>query len=113
MRKFFTILSLVLLGLLVLTSFKADKASGVEKGVVVWEGCDYVIVETRSFFVLIENYYSKDIRKGDIVYGDLHGYGFENIYNKRTDTEQRVYIENYWTSIRTCFDWLKDNEKCD
>ena len=86
-----------------------------EKGVVVWlnDDCDYFIVETRTYFVLTENYYSKDIRKGDKVIGNLHGYGFKELYNVRKDDTQKVYIENYWGSISRCFEWLKDNEECE
>lgn len=100
----------LLISSIILLSFKADNR---DKGVVVWENCGYVIVETQRYFVLVENYYSRDLREGDIIYGELHKYGFKEVHNKRKGTKQKLYIEDYWTNIDACFKWLKDNGKCD
>lgn len=84
-----------------------------EKGEVIWVGrCDYFIVETSRFYVLVENYYGKDVREGDKLIGDLHSYNFKELYNVRKDAIQKLYIENYWSGKSSCFDWLKEHEKC-
>lgn len=84
------------------------------KGKVIWVGssCDFLIVETPRFFVIVENYYGKDIREDDILIGELHSYNFKEVYNVRKDMMQRIYIENYHNDKYTCDEWIKNNAKC-
>ena len=84
------------------------------QGQVIWEGknCDFYIIETRQYYVLVE-LYSGRLDEGDKVFGELHKYGFKYLQNLKKDSEIKVYIENYWGSRETCFNWLKDNNKCE
>lgn len=83
-------------------------------GEVIWDGggCDYYIIETSRYYVLAERY-SGRLEEGDKVSGDLHSYSFHELRNKSRDSEVRVYVENYWSSKDTCFEWLSDHDKCD
>jgi hypothetical protein len=88
-------------------------ANDVE-GIVIWEknGCDYYIIETNKFFVLVEWYKGK-LYEGDKVVGQLHSYNFKYLINKsRNNAEVKVYIENYWFTKEECFKWLRENNKC-
>ncbi|MPN12798.1 hypothetical protein SDC9_160118 [bioreactor metagenome] len=113
--KIFTSIFL-LLTFLTTTSFISNYkiASDEIQGEVIWEGknCDFYIIETRRYYVLVELYRGR-LDKGDKVEGELHRYGFKYLKNLRTDSEIKVYIENYWSSKETCFEWLKDNNKCE
>jgi hypothetical protein len=97
-----------------ITSFASTTYANDKEGTVIWEksGCDYYIIETNQFFVLVEWYKGK-LYNGDKVVGDLHSYNFKVIKNKsRNNDEVKVYIENYYTTKDECFKWLKENKKC-
>jgi len=97
-----------------MTSFSSASSYDDIVGEVIWEGngCDYYIIETKRYFVLIERY-NGNLYEGDKVKGELHSYNFKNITNlSRNDSKVKVWIENYWVSKESCFDWLKENEKC-
>lgn len=108
---FFTLI----FGLLtVTTSFTSNKNSDETIGVVIWEGdgCDYYIIETNKWFVLVEWYKGK-LYEGDKVKGNLHSYNFKYLINlSRGGSEVKVWVENYWGSNDRCFEWLKENKKC-
>lgn len=113
--KIFTYVSIFLLFFLT-TSFISTNAHIVDeiKGEVIWEGknCDFYIIETQKYYVLVELYRGR-LDEGDKVDGELHKYGFKYIKNLKKDSEVKVYIENYWISKNACFEWLKDNGKCE
>jgi len=110
MRRVLFLISLIII---TLTSLSFTEIKKEEKGEVIWIGkCDYFIVETSKFYILIENYYGKDIRIGDKLVGDLHSYNFKELYNVRKDDLQKLYIENYWSGKDSCFEWLKNHNKC-
>lgn len=106
----------LLLTFLLTTSFTPNYKTTIDdiQGEVIWEGknCDFYIVETRRYFVLVELYRGR-LDDGDKVEGELHRYGFKYLKNLKKDSEIKVYIENYWRSKETCFEWLKDNKKCE
>ena len=82
------------------------------KGIVVYDGkYDYHIVETKKFYVIIERYTGPSFSRGDIIYGDLHSYGFKMVKVNDSSSQTKVYIENYWTNIDKCYDWLKEHNK--
>lgn len=97
-----------------LTSFTSSSNSDGIVGEVIWEGsgCDFYIIQTSSYFVLVE-WYNGNLYKGDKVKGDLHSYNFKYLTNlSRSDSKVKVWIENYWFSKDRCFEWLKEHEKC-
>lgn len=106
---------LLLLVLISLTSFKNKELNTDDIiGEVIWEKnhCDFYIVETKSYFVLVE-WYQGNINNGDKLKGELHSYSFKYLINMSRNNEKiKVYIENYWSTKKECFDWLRKNNKC-
>lgn len=116
MKTKFLLFSILFFTIFLTTSFISPKKMNVDdiQGQVIWEGknCDFYIIETRQYYVLVE-LYSGRLDEGDKVFGELHKYGFKYLQNLKKDSEIKVYIENYWGSRETCFNWLKDNNKCE
>lgn len=106
--------TIVLVLTMIITSFTSTASASDVEGTVVWskKGCDYHIIETNQFFVLVE-WYKGRLYEGDKVAGELHSYNFKNLKNKsRSNEEVQVYIENYWSKKDECFKWLKKEGKC-
>ncbi|MHB1146862.1 MAG: hypothetical protein ACYC01_04625 [Lutibacter sp.] len=107
-------IGLLLVVLSTTTSFTSYNNFDDIIGEVIWEsdGCDFYIIETNRWFVLVELYNGR-LNEGDKVKGDLHSYNFKYLINlSRSDSEIKVWVENYWGSKDRCFEWLKENEKC-
>jgi len=105
---------LVVISITISTSFTSISTSDDIVGEVIWEksGCDFYIVETQKYFVLVE-WYKGRLYEGDKLKGELHSYGYKYLKNtSRNDDEVKVYIENYWTFKTICFEWLKEHDKC-
>ena len=83
------------------------------QGRVVWAGedCDYAIIETRSWFSLVETY-SGSLEVGDRVEGAVTSFGFKSC-RKNGSRDLRIYVENYYTSRAQCMEWLEEKGKCD
>ena len=114
MKRLFIIAQILLLAFLFSTS-KLNTKPNEQWGKVVWKGktCDYYIIETYKWFVLLE-LYNGTLKKGDEVTGDLHTYGLKKLYNKsRASRKLNGWIENHWQSKDKCIEWLKTNKKCD
>lgn len=94
-------------------SSSATKSSTV--GEVIWtgSGCSYAILETNTNYVLVETY-SGYLYAGQRVKakdGNFHSYGFRDARTS-SDSDVRLYVENYYGSKTSCFDWLKSRGKC-
>lgn len=101
---------------LAIVALRTAYANNVQESVdgkVIWDGgsCDYYIIETNRFYVLAERYTGR-LNEGDKVSGELHGYRFKYLKNITKDSEVKVYVENYWPSKDTCFNWLQEHDKC-
>ena len=107
-------LLLLFIAIFILTSFKPNRNKNDVQGKIVWVGkhCDFYIVETSSFFVLIQDYSNKYYDVGDIIEGDLESYNYKTVKNLTKDSEMYVWVENYWSHIDTCYQWLSDHNKC-
>lgn len=70
------------------------------KGLVIYKksGCDYFIVVTDMGYALLEWYGGSDPNEGDVIVGNFESYGFKDIYNLTSDSELRVWVEDYWLS---------------
>ena len=113
MKKIIIITQIIVAGFL-FPSFTINTNSSTVKGEVIWEGkgCDFFIVETNQWYVLVE-VYNGTLYKDDIVEGELHSYNFKYLTNKsRGDREVKVWIENYWSIKDRCFQWLREHHKC-
>ena len=66
---------------------------------------DRIVIETRMGLTNAEVYrgYS-DTHEGDVLTGDLHSYGFTEIY-KDGDEVGRIYVDDYMVSESTASDW--------
>lgn len=113
MKKLIVISQVLFLGLL-FASFSGNANTSLVKGEVIWEGngCDFYIIETKQWFVLVE-LYSGTLYEGDNVEGELHSYNFKYLTNRsRGDRQVKVWVENYWGSRDRCFEWLREHDKC-
>jgi hypothetical protein len=103
-----SIFTFFLIGLLVLDPTIALS----EVGIVVLEdtpGCDHFVVETSSGYSLLEWYGGVvSIWEGDKVFGELHSYGFKDIYIEGRG-EMRVWIEDYWMNEREALKYFYSN----
>ena len=67
----------------------------------VKSGCDYYIVADKSGYDLLEWYGGRMPAVGDTLAGDIHSYGFKDIYIGTTvsnGTKGRAWIEDYLLS---------------
>ena len=82
-------------------------------GYTIGDGCDFYIIETKRFFVLVE-WYNGSLYKGNKVRGELHTYNFKYLTNlSKNNSKVKVWIVNYWNTKGRCFEWLIENEKCE
>jgi hypothetical protein len=97
--------------LLILSTF-APLAFGA-RGEVVYRksGCDHFIVETNMGYVLLDWYGGDDPSEGDVLVGNYEEYGMKDVYNLSTDSEIRVWVEEYWLSKDAALEKL--NQQCD
>ena len=65
-------------------------------------GYDRMVFETRSGYVLAEQY-SGSFSEGWRVFGNLHSYGFKNV--QVGSHQARVYIEDYMASKDKAIEW--------
>lgn len=97
MNKYFFTLFLFLS---VLLPFTAD-AYGQIKGTSLGEfsNCDYYLIEVSyGDYTLAEWYGGSTPYSGDTVVGELHSYGFKDLYNISRDNSTRVWIDDWLLS---------------
>ncbi|KAA0876464.1 hypothetical protein [Nitrincola tapanii] len=95
-----------------LVFFPLVAVSSSVTGVVVLEdtpGCDHFVVETSGGYSLLEWYGGVvTIWEGDKVFGEIHSYGFKDIYIDGRG-EMRVWVEDYWVSDRDALEYFHSN----
>ena len=66
---------------------------------------DHIVIETTRGYTLAEVYagYSDTI-EGHYISGDLHSYGFTDIYKEREEVG-RLYIEDYMVGRSRALEW--------
>lgn len=73
--------------------------------------CDYYAIEdSGGSYSLAEWYGGITPNKGDVLYGELHSYGFKDLYDLTMDMETRVWMDDYLLSESSIYDKLVD--KC-
>ena len=89
-------------------------AFGEVVGVVVadhykCEMYDRIVVETERGFTNAEVYsgYS-DTLEGDIIFGELHSYGFTDIHDENGYDVGRIYVDDYMVSNSEAVEWCFD-----
>ncbi len=82
-----------------------------DKGIVVKEdvcGTGNAIIETTDgWYVAAEHFSGVYLYEGDVVFGNLKTYGFEQI-TRNDDQSGRFYIEDYESDINDAFEELCD-----
>lgn len=58
------------------------------------DSCDYFLVETASGFAVLEWYGGYDPDKDDEIVGAFTSYGMKTVYDKTSDEEIQVYVED-------------------
>lgn len=59
--------------------------------------CDYFIVkEASGDYALLQHWQGYSPQKGDLVYGDIDGYGFKYAYFTNAMSQDYIYTEDYW-----------------
>lgn len=82
-----------------------------EKGEVIRENVcgssNYIIETSDGWYVALEHWSGSYLSTGDIVFGNLKSYGFQEI-TKKNGNNSKVYIEDYETSIGRALEELCD-----
>ena len=67
---------------------------------------DHIVIETNKGYTIAEVYsgYSAT-HSGKVIYGDLHSYNFELIYNSDGDEIGKLWIEDYMVSKSRALKW--------
>lgn len=88
-----------------------EETSSCVDGIVVYEGrSDYFIVETQRGYTVLETH-GGFLSNGDRIRGELNSYNFKYIIKTRSDSEVRVYIEDYMLSKDRAVEWLGRHNK--
>ncbi len=93
-----------------------QKYAGLNRGVVVWcyENC-YIIQAESTFMVALRNemfYFSGNVNKGDVVFGNFHSGGYTDVSNATQDyTGLKVDIVYTSSDYKSCADWVIKNVK--
>lgn len=89
-------------------------ASSQIKGVSLGDyssGCDYYLIEdSTGSYTLAEWYGGVSPDRGDIVVGDLHSYGFKDLYDITNGLSTRVWLDDWLLSRNRAAEKLTD--KC-
>jgi hypothetical protein len=72
-------------------------------------GCDYKIADGPSGYYLVEWYGGYDADDGDVILGDLRGYGFKDVMYGNGQSG-RIYVDDYALSKDSVVE--KYREKC-
>ncbi|HAT68390.1 MAG: hypothetical protein A2481_03255 [Candidatus Yonathbacteria bacterium RIFOXYC2_FULL_47_9] len=77
-----------------------------------FSSCDYYLIEDISGDYSLVEWYGGGLTpdSGDIVVGELHSYGFKDLYNITRDNSTRVWIDDYMLSEDSATEKLID--KC-
>ena len=66
---------------------------------------DHIVIATQSGYTLAEVYSGyTDTYEGHVLEGDLHSYGFTEIY-KDGEEVGRIYVDDYMASESAANDW--------
>ncbi|WP_441258995.1 hypothetical protein AB7008_15215 [Bradyrhizobium sp. 521_C7_N1_3] len=79
--------------------------------VAAQSGCrDYFVADGPTGFYLLEWYGGYSPSAGDIILGDMSGYGFKDVLYQRNGASGRVYVDDYMLSRARAIE--KYAEKC-
>ena len=119
MKKIFTISAILILSVVILAGCSKrgsnyghdeDYWLSKERGEVVYSDsyCPYYVVETYNGYTIIRSTSGFTPYEGSIIYGDLSGRGFRDVYNRSDGTIIRGEITDYWLTYGDA-QYLVDN----
>jgi hypothetical protein len=82
-------------------TYPAPAIADTVKATVVYNkrGCrDRYVVETSGGYAILEWYGGNDPSEGDVLVGDIHSFGFKDLYNLTQNSRTRVWIDDYMLS---------------
>ena len=89
---------------------RRQQASGITV-VAHQSGCqDYFVASGPKGFYLLEWYGGHDPSVGDVLVGDIDGYGFKDVFYEPNGLTGRVYVDDYQLSKSSVIE--KYTEKC-
>jgi hypothetical protein len=70
---------------------------------------DRIVIETNRGYTNAEVYrgYNATL-EGDIIYGELHSFGFTDIYDNNGRDIGRLYIDDYMVSESSAVEWCTE-----
>ena len=74
-------------------------------------GCDYMILENNSGYIIAEWMGGNDPDQGDNIGGNLNSYGTKEFYNLSRNSETKLWIDDFMLSKDRALE--KINDKCD
>ena len=74
-------------------------------------GCDYMILENNSGYIVAEWMGGNDPDQGDNIGGNLNSYGTKELYNLSRNSKTKLWIDDYMLSKDRALE--KINDKCD
>lgn len=89
---------------------EAYSAQGQATVVFRKRGCDFMILENSSGYIVVEWMGGNDPDQGDIIGGNLNSYGTKEFYNLSTNSETKLWIDDYMLSKDRALE--KINDKC-
>ena len=75
------------------------------------DGCDYMILENNSGYIVAEWMGGNDPDLGDRVAGVFNSYGTKDFYNMRRHSKSRLWIDDYMLSKNSAMDKISDHCK--
>lgn len=70
---------------------------------------DRIVIETRRGYTNAQVYLGYDYTlEGNVIYGELHSYGFTDIYKESGRKVGRLYIDDYMASESSAVEWCSE-----
>ena len=79
--------------------------------VLVKSGCDYFVADGPRGYFLLQWFGGYSPSKGDMIAGEISGYGFKDVFYVNVSREGRVWVDDYLLSRARVAE--KFTEKCD
>lgn len=87
------------------------KSKGTAVVVYKQRGCDYMILENSSGYIIAQWMGDNDPDKGDNIAGTFNSFGTKKFYNLSSNSECRLWIDDYMLSKDRALEKIK--EKCE
>ena len=98
------IITKVVLAIVGMAAATTAHASSV-KSVIVYKACgSRYVAENTMGYVLIEWFGGVSPNKGDLIIGDINGFGFKDVYDLTQDNDLRVWVDDYMLSRQRVID---------